>query len=342
MPQIIDVEGIGQVEFPDDMSDSEIESTLRTHKDFQPKSFGQKAFDTAGSIAKGFNTGLGTFVKGAPVIGSMVDSSPQGPQVKEFEKNHPIASTGLKVAGGMAATAPLMMAAAPALGTGFAANAAGQGGMLAGLNTADTVARKGTNTSNNDLLWAIGTGLGGGLAGATLGKAITPNNITAPNIPKPPELLTPKIPTSEVPLNTMGVKLSDLPKGYQDALKNVKSNKHPTAAATEKQTIDVLNQGKLDQHKATVEQIIKDFEAKKQAARGGLMSDAVTGAGGAVAGHMLMGGPWGAPLGAAMAPYIRNKLPDMAGNYASNMVMANPANRAILMSIMNEIQDGKD
>lgn len=341
---IVDVEGLGELEFPDGMSNAEMEAAIKTHPDYkEPKTFGQKALDVAGGIAKGFNTGLGTMTKGVPVVGATVDKTRVGPQVQEFEKNHPIAATGLKTAGGIAAVAPLMAAAAPALGTGFGANALGQSAMFSGLNVADTVAKKGSDTSANDLLWAIGTGTAGGVAGAGLGKLITPNNLTKPALPEAPAPIPYKpTPPSDVPLNVMGVNASNLPKGYQVGIKNVRKQKYDTPAQVEKQTVDSLNKTKIEQHKATIEALGKDFEAKRQAARQGLASNAVTGAGGAVAGHLLMGGPWGAPLGAALAPYVREKLPDLAGNYTANMVMANPTNRAILMSIMSEISDGKD
>lgn len=101
-----------------------------------------------------------SLVKGIPIAGAYV---PQTPELSEFEKNHPIVSKGLNIAGGTAATLPLTGAASMAMGGGFIPQVAGQMGVNIPLNMGDTLAKKGSDygygDAANDMLWGAGTSL---------------------------------------------------------------------------------------------------------------------------------------------------------------------------------------
>lgn len=118
-------------------------------------------------------------VKGIPIAGRYV---PQTKELTEFEQNHPYMSKGLQIAGGTAATLPLFGGASKIMGEGFGRQFMGQMGVSAPMNVADTLARKGKDTSINDvskdILWSAGTSVVPAALTKGLGqssRSVTPN-----------------------------------------------------------------------------------------------------------------------------------------------------------------------
>src|SRR5260370_800021 len=130
MPQVIEVPGIGNVEFPDGMSNADMESAIKNHFQSQQPSLGASSdiqdanIIAAGRMRRSVPGGHGTpqtrtggesvgsleqVMHGTP-LGFFADETPAG---AAYKQEHPFASEALKWGGGGALTAPM---AAPVIG----------------------------------------------------------------------------------------------------------------------------------------------------------------------------------------------------------------------------------
>jgi len=110
-----------------------------------------------------------SIAKGIPVVGNFV---PQTDELSSFEKEHPNWSKGLNAAGTIASILPLAAGAAARSGAGFISQWAGQTSVAAPLNVADTLAKKGKETTDKDIKNSMIMGGASSLVPAAVTKLI--------------------------------------------------------------------------------------------------------------------------------------------------------------------------
>jgi len=208
MPQI-DVPGVGVLNFPDGMSDVDMEKAIQAHPSYtkaaEPKETKEEGYKKAyrregatkwDKFDAAANLGLAkirgylpevpghetmeknispSLVKGIPIAKQFV---PQTSELTEFENKHPKLATGLNVAGAVGSTLPAAGAAASRSDAGYLNQFMGQTAVAAPLNAADLIAKKGTSATAKEGAKALGMGA----LTSTLPAAITGTIGQAPRI----------------------------------------------------------------------------------------------------------------------------------------------------------------
>lgn len=173
--QKINVKGIGVLNFPDGMSDDEIESAIKTHPKY--KEAASLSLPEQSTLQK-IGTGAKIAAQGIPIAGRFIDDTPE---TVRFKRENPALSTGLDIAGGVTSTlpltGPLAVAGAGAKGLGligslFASGALG-GAIGAGDKVADNIA-KGKEQDGDEILGEGLLGFSGGMLGPAVGKVLSP------------------------------------------------------------------------------------------------------------------------------------------------------------------------
>lgn len=189
--QIISIPGLGDVAFPEGMSNSDIEKAIEEHLK-SPGKFAKSEManvvptnilpqdritEALPDFAKPIYEHLkdpgwvGVMAKGIPVAGKYVSDTPA---IRSIEENYPKTATGLKIAGGigsMIAPAGGMSKAASLIGPGRIIEGIAQGGLGATTNVADKLAETGLSSDiQNDAI----LGFLGGASGPAIGKVISP------------------------------------------------------------------------------------------------------------------------------------------------------------------------
>ncbi len=361
----INVQGVGDIELPDGMSQQEMEEAINSNPSVQ--SYVQKSATTNVPMLKGTGTmpynysndpvgqNLHQLAKGVPVVRNFV---PDKPQDAQFEKDHPYVSRAERITGAVAGAAPMAMAAAlPEAGVG--ANMAVQGGLFGTLGTADSAANKyqhgGVDEVKNTPMseWGHTFGIDAllGALGEGAGRLLSPNAIPHPkqlrpeDAPKEPFIQPPSAPPSSEfkipdkakptqPEKTYGPwdqPPATLSKYSPDELSALNP---PTG--TRDLIYDALNKGNVSQRAKDIRDI--KIAAGPSAEKFGDAMAALTGGGIGYA----AGGAESAILGAIVGPYLKEATKRIIGPvsskaysaYAGNQLMSNPANKAILQSLI--------
>lgn len=167
MTKVVDVPGLGEVEFPDEMEPDEMVSHIQNH--LNEKTLATSPFDVAAKRTRetvhpesgrkmGPATGfLEEAAQGIPVLGAAAQETPEAAQLRE---EHPGAATAARLMGRIVGSAPAFAAAPGFLG------ATAVGGAL---GAADKTARGG---SLEDVGNAAAIGAAGGALGHTAGSLI--------------------------------------------------------------------------------------------------------------------------------------------------------------------------
>lgn len=161
----IDVEGIGELEFPDDMTDDQIEAAIKEHPQYE-------------AVMNNPEHHLWTKAKltaqGIPIAGQFVNDSPQ---MANYKENYPIRAGLLNTAGGMASTLPLAGGMASVVGTKLIPSLFAQGGLHGALAWGDKEAEdaaKGTKSSWDEKARHAGFNTIFGAAGPAAAKFLSP------------------------------------------------------------------------------------------------------------------------------------------------------------------------
>lgn len=366
---IIDVEGLGELEFPDGMTDQEMEAAIKTHPDYQRNFARQHNIETNPASKDAFEAArkksvVDKFVRqiahGFPVLGKTMDNTPED---QKFKEEHPYISGGANLYGFLGGALPVSRAASAAV-TGaketlpkLLPDIFAQAGAFGGLNVADKVAEKGLpNVTFDEAKKAFTYGAAGGATGPLLGKLISPNLIPPPKIPPVPKpnpgfdrlVVSEGAETKlydEVYGNLDDLLAKDYPSGAPPGVKDAviaQLNKlkfgdgvKPGFEAQNKAAAESLHQRALDMHAKKVADLQAGHHAKLNALKG--EDSALAAAGWGLAGTLLghaAGGLPGAAAGAIASPFIRKYGPNIAGNYIANQAMADPFTAALMKSLM--------
>jgi hypothetical protein len=175
MPQLIDVPGMGAVEFPDGMSDEQIASAIQNNISPQPK----EKINPFWATVDAFNAGADRFVHGVmqPIYEGLLGNTRVGDVSKQWakdreanyanvEQQYPTLAPIASIAGGIAATSPLM--AIPGFGKSAAVKAITQG-MAQGAAAGGGQYVEGNNLNDRLENALIGTAIGGTVPAALQG-----------------------------------------------------------------------------------------------------------------------------------------------------------------------------
>lgn len=328
MPRV-NVNGIGVLNFPDNMSRDDIKIAIKNHPDYkaprQQGSIEQRISNYLGSMTKfiknnqlpGFETmdRIGEQVfKGVPVIGEFgVDS----PKTVQFEQNHPYVTTGARLSGGVASMLPFSAGVLAATGSKLLPAALGQAGLFGSTGVADVVAEKGpSNITTEEMINTFILNALAGAGGTLLGRFITPNY--TPKETYKPLLMVGKKGGEEVTnetINTfrqMGMSMDEITTLIEKAnITRAKGNIEipKKMAARHEAKIEALKQNAPD--------IVKNIPAYA--------------VGGAV-GHLVAGWP-GAMVGAATAPYLKEGAKETGKRWWANQMLS-PQNQLRLQALI--------
>lgn len=334
---IIDIDGVGQVEFPDDMSDDEISSAIQSNL---PKwEEGTKNRQFAKDFAKGGKlmmspAALMSVAKGVPVLGNLLNNILPAPMREiqdEIESEHPIQSGALRTGGAVASTLPLAVATG---GMSVPAQMGINAPTMAALGVADKFAEKGKDTTYDDVKHSAIINFLMGLAGPALSKVLSPTAKVAPKaIPaKPPlDISTPPIDaktlahlkSSMTPEDFAKITTSGKPgfvsPGQSREMLETSLNKSRMAANETK------NAAQAAEHKAQIDALKSNVPS--------WLENAPSHVAGGIVGHMV-GGPMGMVAGGLAGPAIKAGLEKAVPAYWGNQLMSSPANRAFLNAVM--------
>lgn len=323
---VIDIDGVGQVEFPDDMSDEDISSSIKTNlpkwdADNKRRSSNKELVKRAGIAG-----GIQSAAEGIPVLGQFLKKlSPQA--VQDLQAESPNQTAATRFGGTVVGSMPVAMAA-PGVVSGAAA--------FGGLGMADKLAEKGRETTPEELRNAGLLGAIGGASGPVFSKIISPNALPPLKLPAAPKL--PTMPKTfgtaagsgkEVTQETIndliakGYKVHEIPDVIAKAnAQKMKFYNEQVAKATKAHTDEIA-------------QLHADHKAKLDNLAGGesKLAKGMWAGGGALAGHAI-GGPIGGFIGAVASPVLKELAPDILGKYTANQAMASPANKAFLQAVL--------
>jgi len=374
MGQIIDIEGIGQVEFPDDMSDDQITNAIRmlpermlpeyegsdkvtSVENKQPEMWGAfKGVADKLDELTGWDKNQGRnlqrlsteFVRGIPILGQFAgDDVTQ----EKFRQANPILSTGANIGGTVASTIPLSAGVATNVinqGGKTASHMLSQGGLFSGLNIADLFTEKGKEgelPSKDEFIKSGVLGQIGGMLGPLVSKFISPNAITKPAYIKPTPVpkLGPKTPVPNIsPEVREAAKKSGMTdEAIDDFLLYGGKLSAPSLAQTNLAIQRVLNKQRADKINQGIDAKYAAEIAALENKSKDLFKDLAWSGGGALGGFMFGGVP-GAAIGAVSAPIMKHYGPEFGRKYIRNNLMASPRNKAIMNVLFGDTLMGAD
>lgn len=338
MPQIVDIPGEGEIEFPDSMSGDEINAAIRKHTSWKEPTLTDRAIGAAKTVADTVS-GLGTLkqnfthslAKGVPILGKLL---PENASHQQFEKDHPWVSNAAEITGGTAALGPVFGA------TGTVAKGLAGAGIdaatMAAIGMGDRVAEKRGDVTASELRnVAMINALAGGFGRmATRGVTPKPN----PKIEVAPPAST-NITAPAIDAKTLAhLKSSTTPEDFLKITQKGTEKMPLTPAHTQEMLEASLNKSKMNKYISET----ADIEAKRQAQIAAVKQNPPSWAEdipanlmGGLAGHMVGGIP-GMLIGALAGPHVKPIASKVGSAWAGNQVMTSPANKAFLQAVLGQ------